>query len=450
MPNAALSAIASFALIAISAALAVVITGCGVLALARYRALPPLLRWQPGTTGRPPAGAPTVSIIVPTRNDEHRLPRLLRSLIALDYPLYEVIVADDASTDATPAVAARYSADTEGLVRALDLSVPEAGWTSRSWACWQGARAARGEWLLFTDAGTEHEYGSLRAVVAAVREAKVAALALLPRQQCRGFWERLLLPFAYQQYFAALPPACMRLPDDLREAADASTPTPTGIGRLPDAPTSAPDPPAQAGERRGPAPELPWLANGQYFLIRREIYAAFGGHAAVAGSANGDAALAVALARAGYAVLACHGEELVRARAYAGLGALVAGVRRNALQLPRTRRAAGALVVAGVAGPVLALGVVAAALLTRSPVALGAGLLAYAVQVLLLLPWERACGVRWGYALLAPLAALLLALIALSGLPRMVAGRSVNGKDESHSGGKPARRAAEREAVRRG
>ena len=49
---------------------------------------------------------PFVSIIVPVKNEERRLPALLAALRALDYPRdrYEIIVADNGSSDSTRAV----------------------------------------------------------------------------------------------------------------------------------------------------------------------------------------------------------------------------------------------------------------------------------------------------------------------------------------------------------
>jgi chlorobactene glucosyltransferase len=387
-----------------------VLTGCGALALAHYRTLSPVSRWLPGSTGHPMANAPTVSIIVPARNEEHNLPRLLRSLIALDYPTFEVIVVDDASTDATPAIADRYEADTEHLVRALHLAGPEPGWIGKNWACWQGAQVARGAWLLFTDADTEHDYGSLRAAVAAAREARVGALSLFPRQQCLSFWERLLLPFAYQQYFVGMRPARPRRPN-------------------------------------GPA-----LANGQYFLIHRDAYAAAGGHAAIAGSVIDNVALAGALKRAGAPPLLCQGDALVRVRMYAGLGAVVAGFQKSAFALLREQGPASALVVLSMACNVALAGALAGAILARSPLGTGATALAYGAQALLLAPWMRAFGVRRVYALLAPLAALVFTLIALSLAARVVSGRRVRWKGRRYAAhGEHARApVGQREAARRG
>ena len=44
---------------------------------------------------------PLISVVVPARNEEHNLPRLLDSLIKQSYRNIEIIIADDQSTDRT-------------------------------------------------------------------------------------------------------------------------------------------------------------------------------------------------------------------------------------------------------------------------------------------------------------------------------------------------------------
>src|SRR5512138_2193028 len=55
------------------------------------------------------ARRPLVSVIVPSYNGAKFLPESLDSILAQTYPNIEIIVLDDASTDDTPAVAARYA-----------------------------------------------------------------------------------------------------------------------------------------------------------------------------------------------------------------------------------------------------------------------------------------------------------------------------------------------------
>jgi 4,4'-diaponeurosporenoate glycosyltransferase len=104
--------------------------------------------------------APTISVIIPARNEAHNVPALLVSLknqAGLEKP--EVIVVDDESWDGTARVAEENGAS---VVRVEHK--PE-GWAGKNWACQQGAEAARGELLIFLDADTRFETGGLRAIV---------------------------------------------------------------------------------------------------------------------------------------------------------------------------------------------------------------------------------------------------------------------------------------------
>lgn len=89
-----------------------------------------------------------VTIIIPARNEERRLPGLLVSLAALTTVPDEIIVVDDHSSDRTAEIARASGA------RVVTPGSLPAGWTGKCWACWQGARAARGSLLVFLDADT--------------------------------------------------------------------------------------------------------------------------------------------------------------------------------------------------------------------------------------------------------------------------------------------------------
>jgi len=102
---------------------------------------------------------PTLSVIVPARNEERNLPTLLESLAAQDLSPTEVIVVDDDSTDSTALVARAAGATV------LQSKPLPAGWRGKTWACFQGAEAAVGEVLLFVDADTFFESGGLRRIM---------------------------------------------------------------------------------------------------------------------------------------------------------------------------------------------------------------------------------------------------------------------------------------------
>jgi 4,4'-diaponeurosporenoate glycosyltransferase len=83
-----------------------------------------------------------ISIIIPARNEEGNLPRLLRSISG-----HQVIVVDDCSGDRTREVARHHGAS-------IVEGTPPNGWRGKTWACQQGANAAAGNLLLFLDADT--------------------------------------------------------------------------------------------------------------------------------------------------------------------------------------------------------------------------------------------------------------------------------------------------------
>lgn len=93
-----------------------------------------------------------LTIIIPARNEEQRLPPLLESLSLQDYQDYELIVVDDQSSDDTGIIAQAAGARVIRTDRLDDES-----WIGKSFACWTGAEAAGGDWLLFLDADTRLE-----------------------------------------------------------------------------------------------------------------------------------------------------------------------------------------------------------------------------------------------------------------------------------------------------
>jgi 4,4'-diaponeurosporenoate glycosyltransferase len=128
------------------------LASCGLLWRLFHRAaeVPPVDR----------AGAGEVSVIIPARNEAANLPALLDSLRHQPTAPLEVLVVDDDSDDGTEEVARRGGAS---VIRSQPL--PE-GWRGKPWACHQGARAARGELLLFLDADCRLEPGGLDRLLA--------------------------------------------------------------------------------------------------------------------------------------------------------------------------------------------------------------------------------------------------------------------------------------------
>lgn len=115
----------------------------GFALLARLPGLPPFP--APGEERAPDACA-ELSVVIPARNEERNLGRLLASLARQQPAPAEVIVVDDCSTDATAELARRAG------VTVVAGTEPEAGWSGKCWACHQGATAASKRLLVFLDA----------------------------------------------------------------------------------------------------------------------------------------------------------------------------------------------------------------------------------------------------------------------------------------------------------
>lgn len=129
-----------------------------------------------------------VSAIIPARNEEANLPKILKSLIQL--PFSEIIVVDDSSDDRTKEIAYEF-ASRDSRVRVHEGAPKPEGWTGKNWACQQGALISKGDYLLFTDADTEHCEGSL----ARALSLEADLVSALPFHQSETFFEKLMGPF---------------------------------------------------------------------------------------------------------------------------------------------------------------------------------------------------------------------------------------------------------------
>lgn len=107
----------------------------------------PLLDAQPPLQGDPPL----ISVIVAARNEEAGVGDALRSLLVMQYPNMEIIAVNDRSTDQTGAILDALASRAPRL-RVIHISELPKGWIGKNHALWYGAREARGEFLLFTDA----------------------------------------------------------------------------------------------------------------------------------------------------------------------------------------------------------------------------------------------------------------------------------------------------------
>ncbi len=218
-----------------------------------------------------PVEWPSVSIVVSALGDDSNLTAMLRSMAALTYPaVREILICRPAGV----------STEVAGLdIKSTTISIdqPPEGWTLENYAYWRAAELATGDWILFTGSNTVHQPASLGRLMAIALKDGLQAISMFLQQRCVTPAERMILPFAYQQYFTAVPFKRVNLVQD-------------------------------------PAA----LASGDYFLIEKKTYLSAGGHRTVSGETLGNMALAAQLKRLGVPFRVMRGEYQASVRSYKG------------------------------------------------------------------------------------------------------------------------------------
>ncbi len=238
----------------------------------------------------PPGALPRLSIVVPARNEERSIERCVRSLLAQRWVDLEVIAVDDRSSDATPQILECLAAEDPRLRVVRGDELPE-GWIGKPWALAQGAKLAQGEWLLFTDADSEHAPAGAASALWFALRCEVDALSIATRQQLVTFWERAAIPSILGTILLVTGP----------------------LGAVND-----------------PAKPHKALANGQYILVSRRAYDALGGHAALRAEIVEDVAFARRLKADGrFRFLLAGGDRIASVRMYRSLGEIWAGFTKN-------------------------------------------------------------------------------------------------------------------------
>jgi cellulose synthase/poly-beta-1,6-N-acetylglucosamine synthase-like glycosyltransferase len=204
---------------------------------------------------------PTVTVLIPAKDEGERVQDCLNSVLALDYPNFKIIAIDDRSTDNTGVVLNDIAEHAAGRVAVIHINqgaLPE-GWLGKCNALQTAAAHAKSDWLLFIDSDVKVAPDALSGVLALAVSREYAAVSILTKLDCPTFWEKLILPLCA----ASVSTMCLisQTNDDNRTTA---------------------------------------FANGQFFLIKRSAYEAVGGHTCVRDHITEDVALARILKSKGF------------------------------------------------------------------------------------------------------------------------------------------------------
>jgi chlorobactene glucosyltransferase len=136
---------------------------------------------------------PKVSILIPARNEENNIKKVIESSLKQNYPRFEVIVLDDNSTDKTYEIAKCYEAINSNFKIIKGDKLPD-GWLGKNWACYQLANNASGEILIFTDADNFFENDAVIKTVSIINQYDLDMFSVFPQQITATFWEKLIIP----------------------------------------------------------------------------------------------------------------------------------------------------------------------------------------------------------------------------------------------------------------
>ncbi|MGA9048884.1 MAG: glycosyltransferase [Dehalococcoidia bacterium] len=147
---------------------------------------------------------PRVSLLVPARDEEKQIGQCVKSLLAQDYPDFQVIVLDDNSRDRTGEVLEELGRSDSRLkvIRGKPLPLD---WLGKHWACHQLYLASDGDLILFTDSDTVHSPDTLRCAVSAMMQEGADMISIMPRHIMVSWAEKLIMPIFALGVFAVVP-----------------------------------------------------------------------------------------------------------------------------------------------------------------------------------------------------------------------------------------------------
>ena len=229
---------------------------------------------------------PTVSVIIPARNEERSIGATVTAMLAQTYRDLEIIVIDDRSTDTTRQILGGFD---DPRLTVIDGEETPPGWLGKPWALEQGSRRARGPLLLFVDADIHYEPKAIASMVDALEASGAAMLAVLPHMEMRTLGEQvsmMMLPFIA---WAGIP---------------------LWLGNRWNAVGLA-------------------IGGGVGNFVRRPDYDAIGGHTALHNAVIDDIGLARQLRTGGFRTKHVITDDLISARIYHGLREVVFGFEKN-------------------------------------------------------------------------------------------------------------------------
>lgn len=227
-----------------------------------------------------------VSVLIPARNEEANIIKCLRSVLKQNYENFEIIVLNDNSSDRTEEL---INSITDKRLRVIQGKVLEKEWVGKNFACHQLQTEASGDYLLFIDADTEMSDDCISGVVAFAEENKTGLLSIMPYEESRTFWEKIVIPLLYFAVMAFLPV-----------------------------------PLVEKSKRKEFS-----MGNGQFLLFKRNCYDLIGGHQSLKNRIVEDVWISRRVKEFGQKLIFADGTDLMRCRMYNNFSEVWNGFSKN-------------------------------------------------------------------------------------------------------------------------
>lgn len=230
---------------------------------------------------------PLVSVLIPARNEESNIRRILNSMIKQDYPNLEILVLDDNSTDATVQIVEKIM-EKDSRIKLIKGAPLPAGWKGKCFACHQLSKIAKGSYFVFTDADTLHYPNSISGSLAALLKNNLDVTSIYPRQIAVTFSERMTVRFINLAILSFMPLILVK-------------------------------------HTKGPFFST---AIGQFLLFKREAYEKTGGFESVKDEILEDINISKQVKRCGLKIMVYDGSDSIFCRMFTNLADVVKGFTR--------------------------------------------------------------------------------------------------------------------------
>jgi glycosyltransferase involved in cell wall biosynthesis len=236
-----------------------------------------------------PTGHPSITVIVPARDEATDIAATLHSLLTQDYPNLHLVAVNDRSTDRTGEIITTLAEQHPQKLRAIHITDLPPEWLGKTHAMALAARQAPTDFLLFTDADVIFRSDAIRRSLAYAVATHADHLVTLPTTTIKRWDEAALLSFF--QIFGIWAARPWRVSD--------------------------------------PKAKNDALGIGAFNLLRRTAYLQIGGFESLRMAIVEDLSLARRIKRAGLAQRVAFGRGLVSVHWAAGVNGLVNVMTKN-------------------------------------------------------------------------------------------------------------------------